>query len=495
MSRSKESRYYQVPLALLSLVEDPQSFWDLGTSYSAVHAGARRLSAIGRGEWGEMPDANEPWYSEDAFLEWLEDSRPGIVPDDYDRSDWRHRSILCALAPANVQLPGNSDISRSPTGAKPHGGLGYWQNSRWDGSHGSVRFSSLDEAVERYELVCRHVSEMESLTAKRGPYVRIRSDIAADVRCGKIPWDLARIIIAVYSKVGNKPCVALSVREARYRAEGYRSQTAYEEAMRGLGRSPVPHILPHQLEPTPPGFCHERRKRGLLRYDEAIGFLNWTAEGELESLAALGCPLTGDHGVFDVIATLEGILFKVRDAFMPLNGIRTGRSPASRFYRPGQKVLYREYGVQGLFLGVVQAVGETIRVERDGCAVEVRRRDGFITPIDADPELARYVSMAETQRDPIRQEGAGIVTSELCIGTNKARRLLALGARLRFYERVKVTPARWVYSHNKTENELIELLATARAHREREAGRAGRTLSKLEKRLEEKRAAWETDNS
>lgn len=485
--RHPDGAYFRFPLAVFSMGLEATDLWMAVVSYCAVHNGRKRLERIDRGEpIGKArrpsvralnPQTRDSWTSAAEFLHWVcgtgpfnDQSNRIVIPDDYDPLDRRHRGVLCALAPANTDE------------GVPVGGLAY------RGVAG-LRVPSIAYLIEQYEVVEAHVraqAEATGLEASRMPNVTFRYDVFHDIAALRSRRSLkpaeARVLAAVYSAVGDKETAAVSLEKLRYRADGYRSRTAFEAAMRAAGAIPDPDISVGLLEPVPDGFRRERRRAGFLRYDEAVGFLR-TQRPDGPSLVARGVALTGSGGAFDVVPTPEGVVFALRDEFALPEGtqMRTGNRDPNEFYTSGDRVVYTRSGVDGLFLGTIVRVGNHVVVKRGERKERLRRAECFVTP-------AHYVGDLVEAAEVTPRAAQVLEAPEPSLSLKRVRTLTATLGRLRFYQRVQ--PGRgkpWVYSITLDEDEIAERVADRVDHKEREAERGDRTRRKVEAAVQARR--------
>ena len=469
-SRNRSGAYFRFPLALLTLTDDPADFWQTVTSWTAVDGGSHRAEKIGRGEIEASDDYGDPFSSGAELAAWVEIERPGLLPNDYDSDNPLHVGIAVAVAPGVVKN------FREGVSFKT-GGMGLSDD---------LKVNSAAYTVRRYREALAHVEAQAKATGGRSPNVTLRGDFLRDIKSGRISWAEAKVLCAVYSAVGKAQGVTVSYPQIRARADGYRSVKAFEAAAHARGAVPSADVPASALAPVPSAFKRSRRKSGLLRYDEAVGYLRLWGTDDDRTLVETGHTPAGENGVCDVIPTPAGVLFKLRPEFMPPEGARmkTGSHHLDTIYTDGERVLYALPGADGLFVGTVAGVDHWgLDVERNGETSRLRRAESYVTPVTAAPELAALAALAEAGT------GETADVPEPSLSTKRVRKITADLGRLRFYTRVSLGDGKgWAYSIKGDEDEIIDVIATRLDYKAVEKERSQRTQSKLAARLAEREA-------
>jgi hypothetical protein len=346
MSKSKEGReFFQFPLCLLNLPPNEGHGFNSAEQWLAHHIVSWQL--VHGGEKYRKRDMKT--YGEDHVSLRIREragemEKRGELPEDYDPKDWRHRALVKATEVHSVTV---------------HRAAG---------------------TVKEYERVSRHLRAFQEAVGDGEDFVRVRvrRDLIWDhLEPGKMSLREFRVIAAVYSKIGGeKPYTTCHFEsEMRWRASGYKSEAAYDAAsgaQRLAGAEEEAEVQPVTLDrsalPDPPedsgydSYSGSDKPEGFFRYDEAVTY---------RRQRGFDGPLTGEGGMFDVLATSAGALFRLHPQHFPEEGNpTTGHFDTRRVYRHGERVVFDWR--RRLQVGTVEKVRKQ--------SLDVRTEDGRTYP-------------------------------------------------------------------------------------------------------------------
>jgi len=422
---TKETRYYQFPLCLLQLPLDNSEFVQHVVSYTLVNYGRESRRKL-RAAWGEEEERDN---LDNLIQHYRENPNPQSLPRDFNEQDWRHLAIFAA-------------------------------NTR----KFSISLGGCAYSVNRYETVRTHLEGYRQTVGdgKDDRYVRFRHDLVWDqINTGKMSLRELRVLAGFYAAIADRPYYRISLDWLRYLSAGFKSKEAYERMqMQHAGDGTDLNKL--GLPAPPPGFktggsrysgTPNSKADGYFRYDEARAY--WQQH---EAAQAGGVPLGGGGGMFEVLLTDRGAIFKLRPEYFPADGSAptTGRTRAGDFYSVGEPVVFdagsadRPHLVSGIVEGFnVNYV--VIRADGGKLYREVRRTDGRPAP-------AHYFSDLLDQAGQQKPYGPELLTDDKLRTTRD--KLLDLGWLYSYYD------GRFnYYSHRLNREEIADKVEGKKVHR------------------------------
>lgn len=91
---------------------------------------------------------------------------------------------------------------------------------------------------EGYNKAETYINEYESEYGKDA-YIRVRIDIFNMLRSGTMPERKFRILVGLYSVIGNKKYSAVTYEQIKYRSMGYKSRSVFESEVKAASRKPL----------------------------------------------------------------------------------------------------------------------------------------------------------------------------------------------------------------------------------------------------------------